>query len=176
MNGGFLLRSGKMLHKAIIARDAIGSTETSPMETAMTKTCKTLALSALAGLAALAAIPSAANAEDMHRRHKPDAEAGIVIEFGKKHGPEIGVVIDPFDHGHMRRHDRHDMFDKRFVVRKAPRCSPDQAMWKASNVFNLRRVHVEYANKHVIGVEGKKHGQWYEIVFSRAPGCPVIDY
>lgn len=142
----------------------------------MTKTIKTIALSALAGLTALVAIPSAANADGQHRRHQPNVEAGIMLQFGGGHGPKAGVFIDPFENGHMRRHNRHGLYESGIVIRKAPRCSVDQAVWKAKDRFGLRRVHVEFSNKHVIGVEGKKHGKWREIVFSRAPGCPVIDY
>lgn len=140
----------------------------------MTKTLKTFALSALAGLTALAAIPSAANADELYRRHRPNVEAGIVLEFGNADVPRSGIVINRYPH--KRHGNRHDLFESGFVVRKAPRCSIDQAVWKAEERFGLHRVRVEYANKHVIGIEGKKRGKWREIVFSRAPGCPVIDY
>lgn len=154
----------------------------------MNKTLKT-ALSALAGLAALAAVPTAAFAGS-------GSDMDIWLKHGRN-GPSGGVVLG--DNGHvvrdldgkpvfrdddfpkLRRHHHNprveiwiDPFPRHFV--KVKKCSADQAVWKAKDKFGLRHVQVDYVTKHVIGVTGRKHGEWRDIVFSRAPGCPVIDY
>ena len=142
----------------------------------MTKTLKTTALAAFVGLAALVAIPATASAGadiflEFGERHGPRGGIRLGDEFGERHGPRGGIRLDDEFGDHLRRRPHSD----RMIVRSIPRCTVDQAIDKAQYRFGLRRVSVEYANKHVIGVKGRKNGHRREIVFARAPGCPVID-
>lgn len=148
----------------------------------MTKTLKTAALSAFAGLATLLAVSSTAN-----------AGGGVILEFGDGYdGPHGGAFFDepgfphgPKPHGPKPHHPRpRDFVGGGIIIgdighskpRHIARCTVDQALDKARFEYGLRRVNVEFANKHVIGVTGKRKHKWREIVFARAPGCPVIDY
>lgn len=149
----------------------------------MNKTLKTAAVSALAGLAALVALPTASYAGR-------NADIDLWLEFGGHHGPRAGVILDGPRHlPKPRGGHHHDDFPRprdpdwmngpkpdRVIIRHVAKCTVDKAVRKAENAFGLRRVRVEFANKHVIGVEGRRKGHWVDIVFARAPGCPVIDY
>lgn len=52
-------------------------------------------------------------------------------------------------------------------------CSPRQAVRKAAR-YGVDRAHVVRANRNVIKVSGHKHRHRVNMVFARAPGCPVI--
>lgn len=156
----------------------------------MTMTLKTKAVAAFTGLAALLAVPAAAvagsNADADIWLKKNGQRGGNVIRnesghvVGKNdyqdrdfkrprhhHNPQLNIWIDPFPR-YLDQYPRHYV--------KVRRCSVDQATWKAQDQYGLRRVRVDYVTKHVIGVTGRRHGEWRDIVFSRAPGCPVINY
>lgn len=125
----------------------------------MLTTLKTTVLAGVVGLAALASVPAA------------QAGGHVIIGIGGHHGPQAGIILDdpffPRRHGHIGP-------ERGFV--KPVGCSVDKALWKAQERYGLHRVEVAFVNKHVIGIEGRKKGKWREIVFSRAPGCPVVDY
>lgn len=52
-------------------------------------------------------------------------------------------------------------------------CTPRHAVRKAER-YGLRRAHVVRANRNIIKVRGHRHHQRVNMVFARAPGCPVI--
>jgi hypothetical protein len=51
------------------------------------------------------------------------------------------------------------------------RCSPEQALYKAS-LFGVRAAHIDYVNERRIGVVGLSRGEAVYLTFGRAPGCP----
>lgn len=71
-----------------------------------------------------------------------------------------------------RDYDRYD--DRRYDDRRSERrCSPDRALDKAERM-GVRRARVDFVSKRRIGVIGRRHGDRIEVVFARAPGCPII--
>ena len=122
----------------------------------MLKAIRMTALSAIVGLSALAA-PAAANA--------------ATIQFG--FGPQgAGVRVYHGDNGHVVRRGHH-----RDHFRRAPRrvvsCTPQQAVYKAERM-GVHRAHVRRVTRNVIKVNGRRFGRHVNVVFARAPHCPVI--
>ena len=58
-----------------------------------------------------------------------------------------------------------------YGYRVRPRCTPEQALYKAS-LFGVHGVHIDYVGEHRIGVVGLSHGEAVYLTFGRAPGCP----
>lgn len=116
----------------------------------MKRTLKHTALAALVAISGFAAMP-AAQAE------------GIYLGFGDT-GASFGVVIGPDGH----RHHRRDWRDERA-------CSPRRAVDKAYRM-GFNRVEVERVGRNRITVSGRRWGERRNVVFSRAPNCPVIRY
>ncbi|WP_173932048.1 hypothetical protein [Chelativorans sp. Marseille-P2723] len=54
-------------------------------------------------------------------------------------------------------------------------CTPDRAVEKARRL-GLRKVRVTRADRHTIRVSGQKHRHRAQVVFSRAPHCPVLRF
>ena len=124
---------------------------------------KRIAVSAIVGLGVLAAIPATAQAHHMH--------GGGGAQFGIWFG---NSGHSQWRHGHRR--DRH--WDKRYHKRRhghVRRCSVNRAINKAHRM-GVHRPRVRFANQHVIKIKGRSHGHRVRIVFSRAPGCPVLRY
>ncbi len=113
---------------------------------------KTAALSAVIALGTLAAIPATAQADSLY------------LNFG---GPGAGIGMRFGDSGHSwREHDRrHD--------RRAERCTPERALWKADRM-GINRARVVDVDRHKIVVRGRSHGDRVHVVFGRSEHCPVI--
>ncbi len=141
---------------------------------------------AAAGLAALVAATSfvtgaSANPGDGWKKPKVIVDTDDMWRKKKLPRPfdgNHGGAFDDFDYRHPGKRHHHGgpviIFRAERTFAKPARCSVDDAVWKASSRYGLRRVHVEFANKHVIGVTGKKNGHWRDLVFARSPGCPLV--
>ncbi len=116
---------------------------------------KTAALGVAIGLGAIAAAPAQAE--------------GLYLNFGGG-GVEIrdGYERDWRDD---RRHDRNEWRERR--DRRAERCSPDRALWKAERM-GVRRARIEDVNRHSITVRGRSRGERIWVTFGRSPSCPII--
>ncbi|MFZ1681940.1 MAG: hypothetical protein WAT70_13050 [Rhizobiaceae bacterium] len=140
-----------------------------------------IAAAGLAGIIAATSFATVASANPGDGWKQPKVIVDTDDMWRKKKLPRPfdgnhGGAFDDFEH---RRHgDRHHgpviifRTERSFV--KVARCSVDDAVWKASSRYGLRRVQVEFANRHVIGVTGKKNGHWRDLVFARSPGCPLV--
>lgn len=53
------------------------------------------------------------------------------------------------------------------------RCTPERALDKAERM-GFRRVDLERVGRNRIVVSGRRDGEWYDVVFARERGCPVI--
>ncbi len=125
---------------------------------------KKIAVSAVVGLSVLASVPATAQA---HQVQVGGGGAGFGIWFG--------------DSGHSQwrhGHRRHRHWDKRHHNRRhghVRRCSVRRAINKAHRM-GVNRPRVRFANERVIKIKGRSHGHRVRILFSRAPGCPVLRY
>jgi hypothetical protein len=117
---------------------------------------KTLAFCGVVGLAALAAAP--AGADSLY------FDAG-----GYRHGPHAGIAAGD----HIRRDDRADRrWDRRgFAMREA--CTPWRAADKARRM-GVRHPRVSYETRRSIGIRGWDRAGPIELLFARAPDCPLI--
>lgn len=121
-----------------------------------------IAVSAIVGLGVLAAIPASAQAH-----HVQGGGAQFGIWFGNSGHSQ-------WRHGHRR--DRH--WNKRRHGRRhgqIRRCSVNRAINKAHRM-GVHRARVGFVNNRVIKIKGRSHGHRVRILFSRAPGCPVLRY
>lgn len=111
---------------------------------------KTIALSAMIALGAFAAAPATA--------HAGDVRVGIQIGHygpGWGHGPRYG-------HGpRWGNGPRH--------------CTPARAVNKASRM-GMRRAWVDRVGPNRIVVKGMKNGHRAQLVFGKAPNCPVRNW
>ncbi|MDW6022448.1 hypothetical protein SAZ10_11850 [Mesorhizobium sp. BAC0120] len=124
----------------------------------MLTTFKTAAIAGLIGLSALAAVPAKADS--------------IYLGFGDNHrDPRFGVYVGGDGERYYRRDHRRD--DYRYDDRRAERCSPDHALFKAERM-GIRRARIDFVSPRRIGVVGRSRGDWVNVTFARAPGCPVI--
>ncbi len=127
---------------------------------------KKIAITAMLSIGVLATIPVTA---DAHRRHNSGNGVGIEFYFGGSNG-----------HSHWRRDRRHNPHwghGKRWKKRHGVvrRCSVKRALNKAYRM-GVNNPRVRRANQNVIKIKGRSRGHRVRIVFSRAPGCPVIRY
>ncbi len=116
---------------------------------------KTAALSAIIAFGTLAAIPATAQADSLY------------LNFG---GRGAGIAMRFGDSGDRWREPRrlgdHD--------RRAERCTPERALWKADRM-GLNRARVVDVDRRTIVVRGRP--AWRpgaRSIFGRAPHCPVI--
>lgn len=63
---------------------------------------------------------------------------------------------------------------ERLIIRRARFCTNDMAVNKAL-ALGIRKIRA-YAYPDYVVVKGRRHGHRVEVVFSRARGCPVIQY
>ena len=110
---------------------------------------KIAALSAVVALGALGATAATAQADRLS------------IGVGS-----AGVVDVQYRSNHNRHH-----YHKRPVHRAA--CTPRNALNKAHRM-GVNRPFVRNANRNVIRVGGHSRGHRVNLVFARAPGCPVL--
>jgi hypothetical protein len=92
-----------------------------------------------------------------HPRHGFYAQPGVHIEL------QFGNV-----------HPRYREYHPRPLIRKVRFCSNSGAVHKAQ-ALGLRHIRA-YAFRDYIVVKGRKHGHRAEVILSRQPGCPVIQY
>jgi hypothetical protein len=124
----------------------------------MLTTFKTAAIAGLIGLSALAAVPAKADS--------------IYLGFGDRHDdPRFGVYVG----GEGERYYRRDRWDDdyRYDGWRARRCSPDRALFKAERM-GIHRARIDFVTARRISVVGRSRGDWVNVTFARAPGCPVI--
>jgi len=152
MNGRFAPRSAVPCHFLTIASAMKDNKRPPPRSRPMFNTIKTAALSAVIALGTLAAIPATAQADSLY------------LNFG---GPGAGIGMRFGDSGHSwREHDRrHD--------RRAERCTPERALWKADRM-GINRARVVDVDRHTIVVRGRSRGDRVHVVFGRSEHCPVI--
>lgn len=118
--------------------------------TEMFRRIKIAVLSAVLGLGTLAAAPATAQAD------------GIYFSFGSQ-GASAGIHVGNRDR-HHRAHRPH---------RKVQACTPAMALQKAKRM-GLRNARVVRSDRRVIRISGhKRHGR-SQMVFARAPHCPII--
>lgn len=110
----------------------------------MLNTIKSAALSAIIGLGVLGGSAVGAQA----------APATPVAKM------QSGLVVDV----QFRDHRRHG---------RPAACTPQRAVSKAWRI-GINRPVVRNANRNVIRVAGFSRGKRVNVVFARAPGCPVI--
>lgn len=136
---------------------------------------RTAALTTLIGLGAIGATAGTAQADSIRFGFGPGgAHVGVHIghghdgwrrhhrrhDFGRHHGR----------HDFGRHHRRHD-FGRRDFRRAF--CTQSRALHKAERL-GVRRAHVVRANEHIIKVRGRRWGHRVNVVFARAPYCPII--
>ena len=127
-----------------------------------------IAVSAMVSLGVLAAIPVTAQAVDFQISGAVGGGSGFGVWFGNG------------GHSHWRRpghgHRRGWRDGRRYnPIGRHHRCSVRRALNKARRM-GVHRPRVRVANRRVIKIKGRSHGHRVRIVFSRAPGCPVIRY
>jgi hypothetical protein len=157
MNKRFAERSlGKLQDRGIASASPSQKcgTKESP---AMFPTLKSAVFAGLVGLAGLTALP--ANADSLY------------LGFGDRHNdPRFGVYMGEGGHAYYppERYGDRDGWRGRG-------CSPDRALYKAES-FGVHRARIDYVTPRRIGVSGRQHGDWVQLTFARAPGCPVLDW
>jgi hypothetical protein len=129
----------------------------------MLTTLKSAVIAGLIGLASLAAVPAKADS--------------LYLGFGDRHDDaRFGVYLGDSSRMHYPRERWREA--RRWDYQndwRARRCSPEKAAYKASAI-GLHRVRVQYVSRDSIGVAGFRHGDWVEVTFAMAPGCPIISY
>lgn len=166
MNTRFAPGSGLCCQYAHIASANVPKLP-NPGDKFMLKNARKIAIAAMLGIGTLAA--TAATAEAGHRHHGGGG-VGIEFRFGES------------GHSHWRRYDRGRRHgDGDYTNWKngrhgwGQRCSVDRAVNKAYRM-GINHPRVRYADYNVIKIKGRASGQRVSILFSRAPGCPVIGY
>jgi hypothetical protein len=151
MNGWFLPRSAARMHLCAIA----SATDVQPIahncparRKIMLKFIKVSAVCAVLGIAALAGgAPAQADA----------------LYFGTGHN---GLRVVVRDHDGPRWNNNRHYRPVRF-------CSTDRALDKARRM-GVRRAHVAYQNRSVIGVKGYDRRGRIMLTFGRSASCPLI--
>lgn len=124
----------------------------------MFKTFKTAAMAGLIGLSALAAVP--ANADS------------IYLGLGDRHDDaRVGVYLG--DSGRMHYPHERDRYREREFRHVERRCNAERALDKAARI-GVHRARIDYIDDESIGVRGRSNGDRVEVIFARAPGCPII--
>jgi len=129
---------------------------------AMLTSLKTAIFAGLIGLSGLAALPAQADS--------------VYLGFGdRQDDARFGVYLGDSSRTHYprerwRRDDGEWNGDWR-----GRRCSPGRALDKAASI-GVRRPRIDYVTGRRIGVVGRQHGEWVQVTFARAPGCPVIGW
>ena len=135
----------------------------------MSKILMNVALAAIVGLGSLSFAPVRASAQD------------VELNIGRN-GPTVRLRdnCDPDreDCNGPRGDDRNFRRDNRREVegrRDGPRfCSDDRALDKAERM-GIRRARIDDSGRRSVEVRGRdRRGDRVEIVFGRAPNCPVI--
>lgn len=136
----------------------------------MSKMLMNVALAAVVGLGSLSFAPVSANAQD--------------VEFNiGRNGPSVRLRdnCDPYrddcdgppreEGRNFRRDDRREVEGRR----DGPRfCTDDRALDKAERM-GIRRARIDGSGRRSVEVRGRdRRGDRVEIVFGRAPNCPVI--
>ncbi|MFC5585544.1 hypothetical protein ACFPOD_10500 [Nitratireductor kimnyeongensis] len=106
--------------------------------------------SALIGLGTLLAAPATAQADSLY------------FGFGIG-GPSGDYLYGNSGRSHRAERPRHHH----------PSCTHGQAVRKAESM-GIRRARVVRANRNIIRVAGRTHRGPQQVVFARAPRCPVI--
>jgi len=122
----------------------------------MLTTFKSAIFAGLVGLTGLTALPASADS--------------LYLGFGDRHDPRFGVYMGDSSRTYYpgeRYGDRGDW--------RGRGCSPERALDKAES-FGVHRARIDYVTRHRIGVVGRQHGDWVNLAFARAPGCPVINW
>lgn len=123
----------------------------------MIRSAKTTLLAFAIGFGAWAAAPAIAN-------------AAPVVSQSVLSGTGLVQKID-----HRRDHNRWDdrRNDRRHDRRGGRECTPNRALDKADRM-GIRRARIQDVNRHSIRVAGMSRGHPTRVIFSRAPGCPVL--
>lgn len=123
----------------------------------MLTTIKAAALSTLIAIGGLSALPAAAHADNVY------------LGFGgHRGGAALGIQIGDDDwRGDGWRHD-----DRRRPGHYRA-CSPDRALNKAWRV-GVRNPRIVDVDRRTIEVRGHKRGHRINLLFGRAPNCPII--
>ncbi|MBL8584384.1 MAG: hypothetical protein JNL61_19450 [Rhizobiaceae bacterium] len=128
----------------------------------MLTTIKAAAMTAFIGLGALAALPATAQADNVY------------LGFGgDRGGAQFGVEIGNDDwRGRDWRDDdwRRDDWRREAYYRA---CTPQRAIDKAWRI-GVRNPRVIEVDRRTIEVRGHKRGHRVNILFGRAPNCPII--
>jgi len=125
----------------------------------MMTTLKSAIFAGLVGLAGMTALPASADS--------------LYLGFGDGHNdPRFGVYMGDSGRAYYPRR-RYD--DDETGGWRARRCSPETALYKAQS-FGVHRARIDYVTPRRIGVTGRQHGDWVQLTFARAPGCPVLDW
>ena len=123
----------------------------------MLTTLKSAIFAGLVGLTGLTALPASADS--------------LYLGFGDRHDPRFGVYMGDSGRSYYPR----ERYDDRDGWRVRRGCSPERALDKAES-FGVHRARIDYVTPRRIGVVGRQHGDWVNLTFARAPGCPVLDW
>jgi len=123
---------------------------------------KTAIFAGLVGLSGLSALPAQAD--------------GFYLGFGNRQDDgRFGVYMGDSSRTHYPRERWRRDDDEWEGGWRRRGCSPERALYKAEN-FGIHRARIDYVTPRRIGVTGRKHGDWVQLTFARAPGCPVLDW
>ena len=128
----------------------------------MLTTFKSAIFAGLVGLTGLTALPASADS--------------LYLGFGDRHDPRFGVYMGDSSRTYYPRRnweDDNNWGEGGWRARRG--CSPERALDKAES-FGVHRARIDYVTRHRIGVVGRQHGDWVNLTFARAPGCPVINW
>lgn len=96
------------------------------------------------------------------------------LSFGIRSGDVVEVQYgggygDERDWDRGRDRGRHHGWDRERRGRCAPWLATDKARY-----YGLRRAQVVHVGQRRVVVEGRRHGDYRQIVFANVRGCPVI--
>src|SRR5262245_4618800 len=161
MNGRLAQRSRARLQDRGIASASPSQKCGTKEFPAMLTILKSAVFAGLVGLAGLTALPASADS--------------LYLGFGDRHNdPRFGVYMGEGGHAYYPRRnwDEDNNWDGGW---RARRCSPERALYKAES-FGVHRARIDYVTPRRIGVVGRQHGDWVNLTFARAPGCPMINW
>jgi hypothetical protein len=148
MNGGFVRGSAARMHLCAIASATDVQPIAQPRRKTMLKFIKASAVCAVLGMAALAGAPAQADA--------------LYVGTGGHNGLHV-LIRD--NHGSRWDRNRH--------YRPVRSCTTERALDKARRM-GVRRTHVAFQNRSVIGIKGHDRRGRITLTFGRSANCPLI--
>jgi hypothetical protein len=166
MNGGFWFRSAAPAYLSLNAPEqSKGRTSavcTQHGETFMRKIFAKLALAGFIGLTGFGATVAPASADTLtFGIHSGSGVVDVQYRDRDRYGDERDWDGD--------RRGRGDGWGRE----RRGRCAPWLAVDKARS-YGLRRAHVADVSRRSVVVEGRRRGDYRQIVFANVRGCPVI--